>query len=68
MPPWWAQEGDSVDSVKVIAELCAVIDRMNIIVQAKAMELAQHGAVAYAEEIAAVRAQYTRAIGERVGP
>lgn len=57
-----------MDSVKVIAELCAVIDRMNIIVQAKAMELAQHGAVAYAEEIAAVRAQYTRAIGEGVGP
>lgn len=68
MPPWWAQGGDSVDSVKVIAELCAVIDRMNIIVQAQAMELAQHGAVAYVEEIAAVRAQYTRAIGEGVGP
>lgn len=32
-----------MDSVKVIAELCAVIDRMNIIVQAQAMELAQHG-------------------------
>lgn len=57
-----------MDSVKVIAELCAVIDRMNIIVQAQAMELAQHGAVAYAEEIAAVRTQYTRAIGEGVGP
>ena len=57
-----------MDSVKVIAELCAVIDRMNIIVQAQAMELAKHGAVAYAEEIAAVRAQYTRAIGEGVGP
>ena len=51
-----------MDSVKVIAELCAVIDRMNIIVQAQAMELA------HAEEIAAVRAQYTRAIGEGVGP
>lgn len=57
-----------MDSVKVIAELCAVIDRMNIIVQAKAMELAQHGAVAHAEEIAAVREQYARAIGEGVGP
>lgn len=68
MPPWWAQGGDSVDNVKVIAELCAVIDRMNIIVQAQAMELAQHGAVAHAEEIAAVREQYARAIGEGVGP
>lgn len=68
MPPWWAQGGDGVDNVKVIAELCAVIDRMNIIVQAQAMELAQHGAVAHAEEIAAVREQYARAIGEGVGP
>ena len=57
-----------MDSTKVIADLCAVIDRMNVIIQAQAMELAQHGAVAYAEEIAAVRAQYTRAIGEGVGP
>lgn len=57
-----------MDSVKVIAELCAVIDRMNIIVQAQAMELAQHGPPPHAEEIAAVRAQYTRAIGEGVGP
>ena len=57
-----------MDSTKMIADLCAVIDRMNVIIQAQAMELAQHGAVAYAEEIAAVRAQYTRAIGEGVGP
>lgn len=57
-----------MDSTKMIADLCAVIDRMNIIVQAQAMELAQHGAVAHAEEIAAVREQYARAIGEGVGP
>ena len=55
-----------MDHTKVIADLCAVIDRMNVIIQA--MELAQHGAVAHAEEIAAVRQQYAVAIGEGVGP
>ena len=57
-----------MDSTKMIADLCAVIDRMNVIIQAQAMELAQHGTVAHAEEIAAVRQQYVRAIGEGVGP
>ena len=32
-----------MDSTKVIADLCAVIDRMNVIIQAQAMELAQLG-------------------------
>ena len=41
-----------MDSTKVIADLCAVIDRMNVIIQAQAMELAQYGAVVHAEEIA----------------
>ena len=40
-----------MDSTKVIADLCAVIDRMNVIIQAQAMELAQYGAVVHAEEI-----------------
>lgn len=58
-----------MDSTKVIADLCAVIDRMNVIIQAQAMELAQFGALAHEEEIdAAVRRQYARAIGEGVGP
>ena len=57
-----------MDQTKVIADLCAVIDRMNVIIQAQALELAQHGAVAHAEEITAVRQQYVRAIGEGVGP
>ena len=30
-----------MDSTKMIADLCAVIDRMNVIIQAQAMELAQ---------------------------
>lgn len=51
-----------MDSTKVIADLCAVIDRMNVIIQAQAMELAHE------EEIAAVRRQYARAVGEGVGP
>ena len=58
----------AMDSTKMLADLCAGIDRMNVIIQAQAMELAQHGAVAHAEEIAAVRQQYVRAIGEGVGP
>lgn len=58
----------AMDSTKVIADLCAVIDRMNVIIQAQAMELAQFGALAHEEEIAAVRRQYARAVGEGVGP
>lgn len=57
-----------MDSTKVIADLCAVIDRMNVIIQAQAMELAQFGALAHEEEIAAVRRQCARAVGEGVGP
>lgn len=53
-----------MDSTKMIADLCAVIDRMNVIIQAQAMELAQYGAVVHAEEIAEVRQKYARAIGE----
>ena len=58
----------AMDSTKVIADLCAVIDRMNVIIQAQAMELAQFGALAHEEEIAAVRRQSARAVGEGVGP
>lgn len=53
-----------MDSTKVIADLCAVIDRMNVIIQAQAMELAQLHALHHEEEIAAVRRDYARAIGE----
>ena len=57
-----------MDSTKVIAELCTVIDRMNLILQAQAMELAQLGALAHEEEIAAVRRRYASAVGEGVKP
>ncbi len=57
-----------MDHTKVIADLCAVIDRMNVIIQAQAMELAQHGAVAHAEEIAAVRRSMPWPSVRGVGP
>ena len=53
-----------MDSTIVIEDLCAVIDRMNVIIQAQAMELAQFGALVHEEEIAAVRRDYAQVIGE----
>ena len=53
-----------MDYTKVIADLCAVIDRMNVIIQAQAMELAQLHALHHEEEIAAIRRDYAQAIGE----
>lgn len=53
-----------MNSTKVIADLCGIIDRMNVIIQAQAMELAQLGALHHEEEIAAVRKDYADAIGE----
>ena len=62
------QEEERMDNTKLEEELCAVIDRMNVIIQAQAMELAQFGALVHEEEIAAVRRRYARAVGEGVGP
>lgn len=53
-----------MNGTKVIADLCGIIDRMNVIIQAQAMELAQLGALHHEEEIAAVRKDYADAIGE----
>ena len=53
-----------MDTSKTIADLCGVIDRMNVIIQAQAMELAQLGALRHEEEIAAVCKDYADAIGE----
>ena len=52
---------------KLICDLCAIIDQQNVIIQAQAMELAQHDAVERAEEIAALRQRYADAIGAREG-
>ena len=53
-----------MDTTQLVAELCAIIDRMNVILQDQAMELAQLHALHHEEEIAAVRRDYARAIGE----
>ena len=53
-----------MDQTKVIAELCAIIDRMNVLLQAQAVELAQLHPLQQEEEIAAVRRDYAQAIGE----
>lgn len=52
-----------MNQLKVIAELCAIIDQQNVIIQAQAMDLAQHDALTRAEEIAALRQKYAEAIG-----
>ena len=50
----------------MIADLCAIIDQQNVIIQAQAMELAQHDALTRAEEIAALRKKYAEATGAPV--
>lgn len=49
--------------VEMIAALCAIIDQQNVIIQAQAMELAQHDALTRAEEINTLRQKYAEAIG-----
>ena len=53
-----------MDNTKLAEDLCAIIDRMNVIIQAQAMELAQLHALHHEEEIAAVRRDYAQVIGE----
>lgn len=52
-----------MNNVQLIADLCAIIDQQNVIIQAQAMELAQHDALTRAEKIAALRQKYAEAIG-----
>ena len=49
--------------VEMITGLCAIIDQQNAIIQAQAMELAQHDAITRAEEITALRQKYAATIG-----
>ncbi len=49
--------------VEMIADLCAIIDQQNVIIQAQAVELAQHDALTRAEEINNLRHKYAEAIG-----
>ena len=55
-----------MNQVEMIADLCAIIDQQNVIIQAQAMELAQHDALTRAEEIAALRKKYAEATGAPV--
>lgn len=57
----------AVNNAKLIMDLCAIIDQQNVIIQAQAMELAQHDALTRAEEIAALRQKYAEAIGGPAG-
>ena len=52
-----------MNQLKVIAELCAIIDQQNVIIQAQAMDLAQHDALTRVEQIAALRQKYAEATG-----
>ncbi|WP_161844531.1 hypothetical protein [Pseudoflavonifractor sp. 524-17] len=59
MPLWMAV---TVNNAKLIMDLCAIIDQQNVIIQAQAMELAQHDALTRAEEIATLQHKYAEAI------
>jgi len=52
-----------MDYIQLIAELCAIIDQQNTIIQDQAMELGQLDTLRHAEEIAALRHKYAEAIG-----
>jgi len=52
-----------MDNLRLIADLCAIIDQQNVIIQAQAMELAQHDALTRAEQINALRQKYAAATG-----
>ena len=61
MTPWPAVA--AVNNAGLIMSLCAIIDQQNVIIQAQAMELAQHDALTRAEEINTLRQKYAEAIG-----
>lgn len=52
-----------MDTAKLIADLCSIIDQQNAIIQDQAMEMAQLDTLRRAEEIAALRQKYAEAIG-----
>lgn len=53
-----------INAVQLVAALCAIIDKQNVIIQAQALALAEHEAVIMAEEITATRQAYIKAMGE----
>ena len=55
-----------MDNLRLIAELCAIIDQQNVIIQDQATQLAQYDALTHAGEIAALRQKYAEATGAPV--
>lgn len=53
-----------MDYMKLVADLCQIIDRQNEITKAMVAQLGQHDALRYEEEMAAVRRDYDTAMGE----
>lgn len=53
-----------MDYMKLVADLCQIIDRQNEITQAMVVQLGQRDALRYEEEMAAVRRDYDTAMGE----
>ena len=54
----------AIDYMKLVADLCGIIDRQNEITKAMAEQLGQRDALRYEEEMAAVRRDYDTAMGE----
>ena len=52
-----------MDYMKLVADLCGIIDRQNEITKAMAEQLGQRDALRYEEEMAAVRRDYDTALG-----
>lgn len=53
-----------MDYMKLVADLCQIIDRQNEITKAMVVQLGQRDALWYEEEMAAVRRDYDTAMGE----
>ena len=53
-----------MDYMKLVADLCQIIDRQNEITKAMVVQLGQSDALRYEEEMAAVRRDYDTAMGE----
>lgn len=53
-----------MDYMKLVADLCQIIDRQNEITKAMVVQLGQRDALRYEEEMAAVRRDYDTAMGD----
>lgn len=53
-----------MDYMKLVADLCQIIDSQNEITKAMVVQLGQRDALRYEEEMAAVRRDYDTAMGE----